>query len=212
MLSIPTLPEPPPDVATHHDLQGALRVGDLVFIRIPRSPFRQLADVTGTWTNHVGIVVDTESSGAVLAESCIPFSRCTGFAAFVRRSAQARVAVLRLSRSLSQEEILRLQRAARRRLGVLYDMGFNLRSRRQFCSRFVREVLHESTGVVLGEVATFRDLHRHNPGADLRLWRVWYFGRIPWDRETVTPASLYRSPSLTVVFDGAVGGGADGAP
>jgi len=92
----------------------------------------------------------------------------------------------------------------RRRLGRLYDTGFNLHSRRQFCSRFVREVLHESTGEVIGEVQTFRELLECNRETDLRLWNLWYFGRIPWDRATVTPGSLYTSHSLRVVFDGTV--------
>ncbi len=89
-------------------------------------------------------------------------------------------------------------------MGRLYDTGFNLRSRRQFCSRFVREVLQESTGEVVGDVMTFRELLERKPEADLRLWKVWYFGRIPWQRTTVTPGSLYESPSLRVVFDGTV--------
>jgi hypothetical protein len=90
------------------------------------------------------------------------------------------------------------------RLGRLYDTGFNLRSRRQFCSRFVREVLQESTGTEIGEITTFRELLQRNRGADLRLWKMWYFGNIPWERTTVTPESLYTSPSLNVVFDGTV--------
>ena len=49
---------------------------------------------------------------------------------------------------------------------------------------------------------TFRDLLARNPGADLRLWKMWYFGRIPWDRATITPASLYSSLALVRVFDG----------
>ena len=88
--------------------------------------------------------------------------------------------------------------------GDLYDTGFNLRSRRQFCSRFVREVLQESTGEAIGEVQTFRELLERNPAADLRIWKMWYFGRIPWDRTTVTPESLYTCRSLQIVFDGTV--------
>jgi hypothetical protein len=122
----------------------------------------------------------------------------------VRRSVQRRVAVLRLPRSLSGEEIALLRRSMRRRLGRLYDTGFNLKSRRQFCSRFVREVLQESTGEAIGEVQTFRELLERNPGADLRIWKMWYFGRIPWERTTVTPESLYTCRSLKVVFDGTV--------
>ena len=184
------------------ELEDTLRAGDIVFTRIRGAPFRQIADATGTWTNHVGIVVGFDGAGAVIAESRVPLSRVTKFSSFVRRSAHGRVAVLRLHRPLSDEEIRRLQRATECRLRRLYDTGFNLRSRRQFCSRFVHEVLEESTGVVIGEVTTFRDLLERNPAADLRLWKAWFFGRIPWERATVTPGSLYGSPSLKVVFDG----------
>ena len=189
------------------ELEHRLLIGDLVFTTIPWRPFRQIAEVTGTWTNHVGIVVGFSRRGAVIAESRLPISCRTRFKRFVRRSAQQRVAVLRLGKPLSPEEIKRLQLATARRLGRLYDTGFNLQSRRQFCSRFVREVVQESTQVDLGEVETFADLLASYPGADLRLWRAWYFGRIPWRRMTVTPASLYASPGLTVVFDGEVRSG-----
>lgn len=186
-----------------HELESALCIGDLVFTRIARTPFRQIADVSGTWTNHVGVVVGFGRSGAMVAESRVPLSCQSRFSRFVRRSAQGRVAVLRLPGPLTEREIARLQRAVARRLGRMYDTGFNLRSdRRQFCSRFVREVLQEAAGADLGEVTTFADLLAQNPGVDLRLWRAWYFGKIPWKRTTVTPASLYRSPALTVVFDG----------
>jgi hypothetical protein len=68
--------------------------------------------------------------------------------------------------------------------------------------RFVREVFLEATDADLGEVVTFADLLAQHPGTDLRLWKFWYFGRIPWQRLTVTPESLYRSPTLRLVFDG----------
>ena len=187
-----------------HELESTLQVGDIVFTRIRGAPFRKIAEVTGTWTNHVGIVVELNGFGAVVAESRVPVCCRTRFANFVRRSSSGRVAVLRLQRRLSADEIWRLQRAARSRLGRLYDTGFNFQSRRQFCSRFVHEVLQESTGLAVGETTTFRDLLERNPETDLRLWKVWYFGRIPWERTTITPASLYASASLGVVFDGTV--------
>jgi len=100
-------------VQMRRELEDTLRAGDIVFTRISGTPFRQIADATGTWTNHVGIVV-------------------------------------------------------------------------------------------IGEVTTFRALFERNPEADLRLWKAWYFRRIPWERATLTPGSLYASPSLKVVFDGTV--------
>jgi hypothetical protein len=197
--------DPPLPVLKLRELEGLLREGDVVFTRIPHAPFTQIAEATGSWTNHVGIVVGFNRFGAVIAESRVPLSCRTLFSFFARRSAQGRVAVLRPHRTLSDAEIWRLQTAVRRRLGRIYDTGFNIRSRRQFCSRFVREVLQESAGIEIGRIETLRDLLARNPRADLRLWKLWYFGHIPWERATVTPASLYASPALHVVFDGVTG-------
>jgi hypothetical protein len=66
----------------------------------------------------------------------------------------------------------------------------------------VREVLQEATGVELGEVENFTTLLDRNPEADQQFWKLWYFGQIPWQRETVTPASLLRDGRMRVVFDG----------
>jgi Permuted papain-like amidase enzyme, YaeF/YiiX, C92 family len=186
------------------ELQAGLRVGDVVFTRIGVHLFRQVSTATGAWTNHVGVVVDVGPDGPWVAESCIPLSRRTTFAAFVARSERGRVAILRLPHDLAPEQRRQLAAAARRRLGVFYDTGFDLKSRRQFCSRFVHEVMAEATGIALGEVTSFRELHARRPQASLAFWKLWYFGRIPWDRTTITPASLQASAALQVHFDGAV--------
>jgi len=44
------------------------------------------------------------------------------------------------------------------------------------CSRFVQEVVRESTGETVGEISTFRELLERDPETDLRLWEFWYFG------------------------------------
>ena len=188
-----------------HDLGRQLKVGDAVFIRIPLLPFRKVADTTSSWTNHVGIVVDISGGEPVIAESRVPFSGTTSWSRFARRSDGGRVALARLKVGLDNSEQEQLRQAARRRYGVLYDTGFNLHSRKQFCSRFVREVVYEAKGVELGEVESFSALLAHNPQADQKFWRVWYFGAIPWQRETVTPASLLRDDKLEVYFDGHAG-------
>ena len=181
-----------------------LRIGDLIFIRVTARPFLEVASATCSWTNHVGIVVGNRGDDWLIAESTFPLSRITLLSKFLARSEHGAFAVARLRQSLGNQQESVLVSAATRRIGVLYDPGFNLESRRQFCSRFVREVLQESTGEAIGEVQTFRALLERNPAADLRLWKMWYFGRIPWDRTTVTPESIYTSHSLRTVFDGTV--------
>ncbi|HEX5354854.1 MAG TPA: YebB family permuted papain-like enzyme [Aquabacterium sp.] len=193
---------PPPQPVAQ--LSQQVQVGDVVFIRVPARPFREVADATQSWTNHVGVVVAREGGDPVVAESTFPLSRFTTLSRFVARSEDHRVAVARLNAPLTNAQRAALYEAARQRTGVLYDTGFNLRSSRQFCSKYVREVVAQATGQQLGEVENFSMLLAHNPDVNLGFWRVWYFGRIPWQRETVSPASLLQSPRLQTVFDGMV--------
>lgn len=186
------------------DFAARLQVGDVVFIRVRARPFREVAAATASWTNHVGIVVASSRTETLVAESTFPFSRTTTFNRFAGRSEHGRIAIGRPRAPLTPSQQIRLSEAARRRTGIWYDSGFNLHSGRQFCSRFVREVLSEAANVSVGEVESFKALLARQPRAALGFWRLWFFGRIPWERETVTPASLLRSPALHLVFDGAL--------
>jgi cell wall-associated NlpC family hydrolase len=186
------------------ELASQLRVGDLVFIHVGFKPFREVATATGSWTNHVGIVVAADSHGVQVAEATVPWSRRGSLQRFVARSEGGRVAVRRLAQPLTEAQIQQVDAAARRREGVLYDTGFDLHSPRQFCSRFVHEVLRDATGHTVGEVQTFHHLLQQQPGTELGFWRAWYLGQIPWQRHTVTPASVLQSPLLQTVFDGNV--------
>src|ERR1700685_4194182 len=108
-------------------LSELLTVGDCVFIRIPFKPFRLVAAATGSWTNHVGVVIDRDAGGPVIAESKFPFSPRSSLRGFLGRSECGRVAVSRLNSAISGEQRRRLKAAATRRLGTFYDTGFNLR-------------------------------------------------------------------------------------
>lgn len=193
-----------PAAVTLQALGSRLQVGDTIFIRVRLLPFRKVAETTMSWTNHVGIVVDVAGGEPVIAEGRIPFSGTTTWERFVGRSEDGRVALARLKTTLDAGQCAALLKAARKRYRIPYDTGFNLYSRRQFCSRFVREVVDEAAGVKLGKVERFRDLLARNPQADRRFWRIWYLGAIPWQRETVTPASLLQDDRLHVYFDGNV--------
>jgi hypothetical protein len=188
-------------------LQRDMQVGDLVFIRVKALPFAKVAVATGSWTNHVGVVIDTSGAEPMIGESTFPVSKATNLSRFVARSEGGRVAVMRLDTPLTDAQRDRVRTAAEARMGIVYDTGFDLHSPRQFCSRYAREVLIEATGTSVGEVETFAHLLERNPSAGLGFWRVWYFGRIPWTRETVTPASLLQSARVHATFDGRVSAG-----
>ena len=185
-------------------LAQQLQVGDLLFIRVSALPFRKVAETTNSWTNHVGIVIATDGAEPVIAESTFPVSKQGSLARFLARSEGGRVGVSRLNTPLTAKQQRALVQAAQARMGIFYDTGFNLHSPRQFCSRFVHEVLREASGIQVGETETFATLLARNPDADQAFWKYWYFGQIPWERETVTPASVMNSSQVHAVFDGFV--------
>jgi len=176
-----------------------LQLGDVVFIRIPVGLFLKVAEASNSWSNHVGVIVEHDGTDWVVAESCVPCVRRRRFRDFVARSDKGNFVVRRLPRALTETEQTKLRDAADRRMGLFYHTGFALRSKRQFCSKFVHEVLAEACGEEVGEIETFATLLARNPQTSLRFWRLWYFGRIPWQRETITPDSLLRSSRLHTI-------------
>lgn len=179
-----------------------LEVGDIIFIRMGTPLFGQVAKDTGSWTNHVGIIADISGKEPIVAESKFPFSTLTPLSRFIARSVGGKVEIKRMHEPLTKEEKEKLATAIHKRLGIFYDPGFNLHSHRQFCSRFVYEVVREATGCEIGTVETLATLFDNNPQAWLGFWHFWYLGRIPWQRETVTPASLLHNHASYTVLSG----------
>lgn len=178
-----------------------LREGDIIFICFPHALYRPIAETSGSWESHVGILFRNSAGGWMVAQSTIPVSNFSPLESFVGRSQNGRFLVRRIRGGLSNAEVLRLRSAAGRRMGQLYDTGFRYDSPRQFCSKFVYDSFLEATGRRVGRIETFREMFLENPTAPVAFWRSWFFGHIPWDRQSVTTTSQLRSPNLVTVFD-----------
>ena len=191
--------------------QPLLREGDVVFIRFRHVLYRRIAETSGSWESHVGIILRNRDGAWTVAESTIPVSKFTPLERFVGRSENGRFLVRRLRTGLSGEEVRRLHLAAERRMGKLYDTGFQYDSSRQFCSKFVFDCFHEATGQRVGKLETFRDMFAENPAAPVAFWRAWFLGRIPWERRCVTTVSQLHARSMVTVFDSETPAGKAGA-
>jgi hypothetical protein len=179
-------------------------VGDIVFIRIGGPIFSNVASTTQSWTSHVGIIVDYSHGDWIVAESGIPFVRKTPLRKFLDRSEDQEFSIRRLRTEPTGEQKLAMLKFANSQLGRIYSLGFDLHSRKTFCSKFVHDAVYESTRQSIGEVETFDHLLHRNPDAPLWFWRAWFFGFIPWQRTTITPASELESPLLRVVAENRV--------
>ncbi len=182
------------------DYPQKLEVGDIVFTCIGTSLFRQISSASLCWSNHVGIIIGHNGEDYLVAESRVPLSTTTTLTRFINRSAGKRYAIRRLSTQLSDEQKKALVAQVPERLNKLYHTGFKYDSSRQFCSKFVFDIYKSALSIRVGEIETFQELLRKNPNAKLQFWKLWFIGQIPWERTTVTPASLWQHPHLSLVY------------
>ncbi len=176
-----------------------IRPGDILFISINAFLYKQVAKGTGSWCSHVGFAIEENGSWFVL-ESKVPTVKKTPLRDFISRTCDQQLAIRRLKKTLSEEHMQQLLAAAQERMGKWYHLGFDYDSPRQYCSKFVYQVYRQALGVELGKLQTLEQLLNENPQANVSFWRAWYFGFIPWNRRTVTPASQLIDPQLETVF------------
>lgn len=182
------------------NLPYPLQNGDIVFIATKGFLFRKVARATGSKASHVGVAFEDPQRGWLVAESAIPRSRYSSLERFLARSDERWFVVRRLQRQLTPAEVDKLRAACDARMGQWYHTGFKYDSTRMFCSKFVHEAYCEALGIDIGTVETFSELLRRNPEERLGFWKWWFFGRIPWTRRTITPASQLQSPLLHTVM------------
>lgn len=184
-----------------HQIESILESGDVLFTSIPNVLYRRVAQATGSKTSHVGIAFHDPDAGWMIAESAVPTVRYSAIANFISRSDNGWLVVRRIRGGLTSSQVASLRHQCNVRMGRLYHPGFRYESSRQFCSKFVYETYLAALGVEIGTLESFQKLLNRLPDTPLLFWRLWFFGRIPWARRTVTPASQLASDRLETVWE-----------
>lgn len=180
--------------------ESNLRDGDLVFFGLSSFVFKELAEATNTWTSHVGIVYQESSGVWIVAEGVVPVSRKIKFCDFISRGYKNYFEVYRLKSTFPENKKHELISEINKWMGKLYDPGFNFEGPRVFCSKIVYEVFKSTLGIEVGRRQTFSQLLKQNPNYDYSFWKAWFGGKIPWNRVTITPASVIQDEDLVEVY------------
>lgn len=178
-----------------------LKEGDVVFIATANALYRRVARDTNSLASHVGILFADGNGGWEVAESTFPVAKYTPLNEFLDRSDNGWFCIRRLKDEIKAEQIVALRAQCDQRMGIPYHAGFNYESRKLFCSKLVYEVFRDVLGIEVGELETFRELLSKKQDPSLFFWRLWFFGFIPWQRLTVTPASQMISKRLLTVSE-----------
>jgi len=183
------------------EVRAFVSEGDLVFVEIDNNLFTKVAQTQNHWASHVGVAMKHEGEW-VVAESTIPKSKMTPLCEFLGKGIDSTIGVRRPNTELTDDEIIGLHEAAEERMGVLYHTGFKLHSKRLFCSKFVDQIYSQAANRNVGSIQTFDELLKHTEYPEVvKFWRWWFFGFIPWNRETLTPATQYLDPNFETIYE-----------
>jgi hypothetical protein len=192
------------------ELRPQLKEGDLIFTEIDNFLYRRVARVSGGWTSHVGVVFEEKGYGWTVYESRPPKVTRTPFCKFVTRS-PGRFALSRWNHSeeLDAATIQKMKKIGMGQMKRPYDLWFNYDSRKTtFCSKFVDSIYQGATGERVGTLETLKDLLSNIEETpfglkDLKFWRYWFFGKIPWEQRTLSPQSQFEDSDFHAWFDSA---------
>jgi hypothetical protein len=190
-------------------LSQNLRSGDLIFSEVDNFLYRRVARVSGGWTSHVGIIMRDVDHRWVVYESRPPYSSKTPLCDFVSRNAAGRIVISRyeFADNIGRAEEQRLRESAEKRMHIRYDLWFDLDSRKStFCSKFVNDVFKEALGIEIGRIESLQELlsniaNSSSRAKDLKFWKAWFLGRIPWKQRTLSPQSQLDDRHFRIWFD-----------
>lgn len=183
------------------EIESKVREGDIAFINVDNWLYRQVAAATKGWTTHVGIVL-REDNKWIVAESTIPFSKKTPFCKFIRKTDHDQYSIRRLGHiDLAMKEVAQIKADVNANLGRVYDFYFNYDAPRLFCSKFVYDLIKQSTGIEVGKVQTLGEIRDSNPQGDTTFWEYWFLGNVPWEQRTITPQNMYEDAKLMTVSE-----------
>ena len=170
-----------------------LRSGDVVLQTSTSPQSRAIQLATGSPYSHVGIV-EVAPRGTYVIEAIGRVSR-TPWMAWRARGDGGRVTILR-PRGVDDRQISRVLSQARAFLGRRYDARFGWSDERIYCSELVYKAYLRGAGLRAGRLQKVRELEL---GA-IQKQVMERYGRIPWELELVTPASIAESSDFTEIY------------
>ena len=190
-----------------------LRTGDLAFQTTSDSQAGAIIVATASPYSHVGIINVDASGEATVVEAIGPV-REVALDRWLSQGAGRRVTIKRLP-GLQESKARKVIEAARRYMGLPYDIHFLFDNSALYCSELAWLAFREGASIDIGKVETIGELHTRNPVVTQLIKSRWQSyepcrtsGATTFEtcyemvmqQELVTPASMARDTNLDLVF------------
>jgi hypothetical protein len=171
--------------------------GDVLFQSLPHAPLVDAIEgVTKSPYSHCGIV--TKHGNAWFVLEAIGPVRETPLPQWVQRGRGRRFVAYRLDASFSTS-IPGILAEGRKFLGRPYDIHYKFDDEKIYCSELVFKAIQAATGRTVGKVQRIGDLNWKPHEDYIRSIE----GRVPLDRELISPQALSEAKELAKVYESA---------
>ena len=169
--------------------------GDLVFQSLPHLDLVDAIEgVSGSPLSHCGVVMRRDNRWVVVES--IGYVHETPLWQWTLRGRGGRVEAYRL-RDITRMNPGRLQASLTTFMGRPYDFHYELGDDRIYCSELVYKAYDRALGLRLGRIEKLGDLNWKPFEAFIRSMED---GKLPLEREMITPVALTQSPLMHRVF------------
>jgi len=179
----------------------SFEVGDVLVQRLACGAYCDaISAVTHSPVDHAGLVVkkygNSKNREGQVIEAWTPWVRIVSIPEYLERNDGA-YAQMRLRPEIRSEEVIgAVVEHARSLLFRLYDDQFEPGDDMVYCSELPRLAYLDSVGIEVGKMEKISSFDRE---IAKEYWKDHFDEGIPWDREIVTPHSLFFSPDFYVV-------------
>lgn len=177
------------------------RDGDIIFQETASLQSAAIKAATHSRYSHVGIVF-LEKGKPYVFEAVQPVKIST-LNKFLSRSVGGHFVVKRLKSApaeLTNEQIAKMKRAARKHLGKNYDWIFAWSDAKIYCSEYVWKIYKSGAGIELTPTKKLREFDLTHPAVQAKL-KERYGNKIPLDEPVVAPSQLFDSKLLETVWE-----------
>ena len=169
--------------------------GDFIFQSLPRNPLiNAIEGMTRSPYSHCGIV--KQSPGGWVVLEALGTVHETPLRQWVDQGRNKTFVVARPDAKLQQQMFQIIQAAARLK-GLPYDIHYSLDDKAIYCSELIYKATLAATGTRLGKLEKLGSMpwQPHE-----QLIRSIENGKLPLEREMVTPVSILRDQRVTQIY------------
>lgn len=181
-------------------LKNEIQNGDIIFQTSTSGQSKTIQIATGSKYSHMGIIYK-EGNDFFVYEAVQPV-KLTPLKDWIKRGEDWHFVIKRIKNSenlLTQETLTKMKQIGEKYAGKDYDLYFEWSDSRIYCSELVWKIYKEAVGIEIGELEKLGDFNLTDKAVKQKLTER-YGENIPKDELVISPASMFNSDKLEIVF------------